>query len=134
MNKKGQSILSEYVMIFFVVIAAIVAMSTLVQRGLEARLHDARNFVVNSVKKVCDTNCLEATGTTIPYEYEPYYAQMLADTQHNEETNDESTTGNAVALGAVYLKLTDDETKTISTSKQLPPGCADGVKPKPPYC
>ena len=40
MNKKGQSVFSEYVMIFFVVIAAAVAMTTFVQRSFEARLHD----------------------------------------------------------------------------------------------
>ena len=60
MNNKGQSILSEYVMIFFVVIAAAVAMTIFVQRGFEARIHDARNFMINSVinSSVCDANCL----------------------------------------------------------------------------
>ncbi len=77
MNNKGQAVLSEYVMIFFVVIAALVAMTTFVQRGFEARIHDARNFMINAVinSSVCDANCLAATGGNISYEYEPYYLQ-----------------------------------------------------------
>ncbi len=131
MNNKGQAILSEYVMIFFVVIAAAVAMTTFIQRGFEARVHDARNFMINSVinSGACDANCLRATGAAgnqIPYEYEPYYAQMLSDVGHNEEENAEATAGNAQVIGAIYTKSLNEETKTISTSSQLPPGCANG--------
>ena len=139
MDNKGQAILSEYVMIFFVVIAAVAAMTTFVQRGFEARVHDARNFMVNSVVNsgACDANCLSATGASgnqIPYEYEPYYAQMLADVGHSEQVNAGATTGKAEVIGAVYTKSLNEETNTISTSKQLPPECADGVNPKPSWC
>ena len=131
MNNKGQAVLSEYVMIFFVVIAAAVAMTTFVQRGFEARLHDARNFMVNSVVNsgACDANCLKATGAAgnqIPYEYEPYYAQMLSNVGHNERVNTGATTGNAQVMGAVYTKSTNEATATNSASYQLPPGCVNG--------
>jgi len=139
MNNKGQAILSEYVMIFFVVIAAAVAMSTFVQRSFEARIHDARNFMVSAVTNsgACDANCLKATGAAggqIPFEYEPYYAQMLSDVAHNEDVKAGATTGNPQSLGAVYTKSSNEQTKIISTSTQLPPGCADGVSPKPSWC
>ena len=134
MNNKGQSILSEHVMVFFIVVAALVAMTTFVQRGLQARIHDARNFMVNSVNSVCDANCLAATGGKIANEYEPYYAQMLSDQVHNEETNLSATQGNAQVLGAIYFKTSKESTKIISTSVQLPPGCADGANPKPANC
>ena len=67
MNNKGQTILSEYVMIFFVVIAAAVAMTVFVQRGLEARIHDARNFMITTVTNsgACDANCLNAAGAPV---------------------------------------------------------------------
>ena len=139
MNNKGQAVLSEYVMIFFVVIAAVAAMTVFVQRGFEARLHDARNFMVNSVvaSGACDANCLKAAGATdnrIPYEYEPYYAQMLSDVSRNEQQNSGATTGNPQSLDTIYTKSMNDATATISTSNQLPPGCADGTNPKPAYC
>ena len=75
MNNKGQTILSEYVMIFFVVIAAAVAMTVFVQRGFEARIHDARNFMIirwSTAASVTPIVC-NATGGNISYEYEPYY-------------------------------------------------------------
>jgi len=139
MNKKGQAVLSEYVMIFFVVIAAIVAMTVFVQRSLQGRIHDARNYMIDSVTNTgaCDANCLLATGATtnqIPYQYEPYYAQVLSDTEHNEALNSGMTNGQAAAIGAVYTKGFSDTSKTIATSVQLPSECADGVNPKPAYC
>jgi len=131
MNNKGQAVLSEYVMIFFVVIAAAAAMTTFIQRGFEARIHDTRNFMINSVinSGACDANCLKAAGAAgnqIPYEYEPYYAQMLSDVQHNEAENTGATTGNAQVMGAVYTRSLNEATKIISTSSQLPPKCANG--------
>ena len=137
MNKKGQTILSEYVMIFFVVIAAVVAMTSFVQRGFQARIHDARNFMVDSVTNsgACDANCLRAAGVTgnqIPYEYEPYYAQMLASVSNNTNETAGTTTGNAQVIGAVYTKSTNEAATTVSTSNQLPAACA-GANP-PSWC
>ena len=128
MNKKGQAIMSEFGMILFIVIAAIVAMSTFVQRSFEARLHDERNFMVDSLVNsgACDANCLQATGNKISHEYEPYYAMMLSDVTHNEDTNMGSTNGSAEAIGAIYTKATNENTKTSSNSVQLPPQCANG--------
>ncbi len=134
MGKKGQAVLSEHVMVFFMVIAAIVGVTTLVQRGLEARIHDARNFVVDSVNSVCDADCQAAAGNAVRYEYEPYYSQMLSDVQHNEENDLGTTRGNSEVIGAIYYKNDSGSTKTISTSVQLPPQCADGTGPKPAYC
>ena len=128
MNNKGQAVLSEYVMIFFVVIAVAVAMTVFLQRGFEARIHDARNFMINSVmnNEVCDINCVQAAGGNIHYEYEPYYAQTISETGHNEQERTGATTGNPQALGAVYIKSTNEATTTNSTSYQLPAGCVNG--------
>ncbi len=129
MNNKGQAVLLEYVMIFFVVIAAAVAMTTFVQRGIEARVHDARNFMIDAVinNSVCDANCMQAAGGDISYEYEPYYAQMLSDVAHKSQENAGATTSSVNwSIGAVYTKATNEQTNTISTSTQLPPECANG--------
>jgi hypothetical protein len=126
MNNKGQSILVEYVTIFFVVIAGLVAMTAFVQRSLEARVHDGRNFMIASAVNACDANCLQATGGKIAYEYEPYYMQMTADVQRNEQENSGQTTGNPAVLGAVYMKASNVATQTISNSVQRPSECANG--------
>lgn len=127
MNNKGQSILSEYVMIFFVVIAAATAMTTYLQRGFEARIHDARNFAVSSVisSNACDANCLQATGGSIAHEYEPYYTVTGAIVGQNAQDTVALTPGSAQETGSKYVKSSKEATQTIANSIQLP-ACADG--------
>lgn len=127
MNNKGQAILAEYVMILFVVIAALVAMSTFVQRGFEARIHDAKNFMINAVtnSSVCDADCLAATGGNIAYEYEPYYSVQLSGVQSNSEERAGATSGNALAFGAKYYNSISEDTRTNTAGCQLPAECAD---------
>ena len=129
MNKKGQSVFSEYVMIFFVAIACLIAMTAFVRRSIQARIHDANNFMINAVanSQVCDANCLMATGGKISPEYEPYYQQVVSDVQQNIQEKKGETTGNPAALGAVYLKSVSGGTQAITNSNQLPPECADGA-------
>jgi len=130
MNNKGQSVISEYVMIFFVVIAAAVAMTVFVQRSFEARVHDARNFLINSANSACDANCLQATGgTSIPYEYEPYYQQSAAIAGKYENDAKGEWPGNAQVIGVIYKRSTNEQNNVVSTSNQLPPVCAG----PPPY-
>ena len=134
MNNKGQTILSEYVLIFFVVIAALTALTVFVQRGLEARIHDARNFMVNSVinSGACDANCMQATGGNIFYEYEPYYELMLSNAQHNDKNTSTATNGAAISIGAIYTKYLNEDTNGVSTSIQAAP-CAS-ANPVPLWC
>jgi predicted small secreted protein len=132
MNNKGQSIFSEYVMIFFVVIAAGVAMTAFVQRSFEARIHDARNLLIQTVNSACDANCMNATGGNIAYEYEPYYQQYTATVQNYQKDSSGTTQGNSQVLGAIYIRTVNGEASTSSVSYQLPPACSG---PNPPaYC
>jgi hypothetical protein len=130
MNKKGQAILSEYVMVFFVVIAAAVAMTLFVQRALEARIHDARDFMIDSVTNsgACDANCLNAAGLTgnqIPYEYEPYYSVAISNSQQNQQDFTSAQPGSAQAIGAIYNRSLSDNSQAGSFDCQLPPECAN---------
>ncbi|MBF0571203.1 MAG: hypothetical protein HQL12_04965 [Candidatus Omnitrophica bacterium] len=136
MNNKGQAVMAEYVMIFFVTIAALTGMTTLIQRSLQARIHEGRNFLIASVanSSVCDVNCLAATGGSIAYEYEPYYSQVVSDVAHNGQENAVATKGSPQAIGAIYLKSLNDRVQTVTNSVQLSPGCADGASPRPSYC
>jgi hypothetical protein len=136
MNNKGQSVVSEYVTTFFIVIAAVVAITVYTQRALEARIHDARNYMIDAVinNAVCDANCMLATGNTISHEYEPYYTQTISDVSQNQQDNSSTAQGNPQVIGVIYRKSLYENTNAISTSTQLPPGCADGANPKPAYC
>jgi len=139
MNNKGQAILSEYVMVFFVVIAAAVALTTFVQRSYQARIHDARNFMIDTLTNsgACDANCLSAAGITgnqIPYEYEPYYSVSLSDIQQNQQDRTSTASGNAQVIGAIYNKSLNENSQTNSFDCQLPPECADPNNMSQPEC
>jgi len=133
MNNKGQSVFSEYVMILFVVIAALVAITGFVQRGLQARIHDARNYMINGVINACDANCTMAAGDAIAYEYEPYYQQELSFVQQNSMDTAGETPGNRQVFGAVYSQAVNESTSAVTTSYQLPSLCA-GTGSRPAYC
>jgi len=127
MNNKGQSILSEYVMIFFVVIAAATAMTVFVQRAFEARVHDAKDYAIDSLTSsgACDANCLQATGGNIAHEYEPYYTASVASVLQNQQEGTGLTPGNAQITGTIFNKATSEKTGTIGYSCQLPAECAN---------
>jgi len=125
-SHSGQSILSEQMMIFFIVIGVVVAVTVYVQRTFKARIHDAQDFMINSVadNNVCDANCLMATGNKISNEYEPYYQQLTAQSQMQREQDLTAAQGNANVIGAVYRKFFNQEIQTSSFSNQLPPELA----------
>jgi len=121
-SQSGQSILSEHTVVFFIVIAAVVAITAYVQRSFEARIHDARNFAIDTVtnSNVCDANCLMATGGVIKHEYEPYYTQMASTSQQNQEQSFTATSGNAQVIGAIYGKFDKESTQANAVTNQLP--------------
>lgn len=134
MDNKGQSVMSEYVMVFFLVIGALVAITVFVQRALEARMHDARNYMINAITDsgACNANCVAAAGGNIFYEYEPYYAVSIADARRNASDTMGTTSGNPQSIGAVYTKQVRESTSSNSISDQLPP-CAS-MNPVPLWC
>lgn len=117
--------MSEYVMIFFIVIAGAVALTVFVQRGFEARIHDARDFMIDSLvsSNACDSNCMQAAGGNVYYEYEPYYSLAFSNAQHGGQDSTAATSGNAMVIGAIYTKTLNEDSNTATTSSQLPP-CA----------
>jgi len=62
-NRKAQNT-AEYALLIALVVAAVIAMQTYAQRALQARVHDASNFMETQ------SNTL---GTS--QQYEPYYMQ-----------------------------------------------------------
>jgi hypothetical protein len=131
-GRQGQSIAPGYVLTFFLVISAIVAMSVYVQRTMQARIYDTRNHMVGSVDDVCDENCRKAAGVSdkvlengdtvngqIPVEYEPYYTQVEASTQRNSDNKTRILASKGRA--GIYNKEIDEHNEMTTTSVQLPP-------------
>lgn len=72
--------MGQYALVFFVVIAAVTAMTIYVRRGLQGRIRDARTHMIDTIKTRADIG-------DIPLAYEPYYINRESNrlaTQHEE--------------------------------------------------
>ncbi len=118
-NNKGQGSLPEYVVTFFVVVAAGVAMTTYIQRSLQAKIRDSRDYMRDIASKECDANCQTAAGIKIgkiPREYEPYYSKADSQAERNSEVK-----AALVPRDKIFMKKTSDNSEVDTSSKQFPP-------------
>ncbi len=109
-TNRGQATIAEYVVIFFLVIGAIVAMSTYVQRTLQGRIHDGRNYMIREAAKAHQGN--------IHYEYEPYYGYVGSNIARSSDDTSRLLEG----LGTgIYRKSLNQTVITNTISQQAPP-------------
>lgn len=119
---KGQAILPEHVITFFVLMGAIIAMSAYVQRALQARTRDARNFAMDMAAQGCSSvgsGCLAAAGGavvngTFVKEYEPYYGRSTSIVTRTQDAQ-------KGMVGGDFVRNTTDQTQVVTQSGQLPP-------------
>ena len=127
-GNKGQSSLPEYVVTFFIVIATVVAMTVYIQRSLQAKTKDARDYMVGLAAGECGPDCRAAAGISgsgIPREYEPYYGRVDSRTSRNSSVS-ANLIGGTDRTDRQFYKNTEETVETTSTSSQLPPGAAAG--------
>ena len=130
--RKGQMVVSEYVLLFFVVVAGVSAMALFVQRGLQSRSRDAKIYMVDLAAKACEqatqvngVDCLGATGVNteqtnkLAYEYEPYYG--LSSSKVRNDSADKKTLDESSTWGKDFAT----STKINSQSAQKPPKYGD---------
>lgn len=120
LSERGQTSLPEYVLLLFIVIAFATAITVYAQRGLQARIVDARNYAVNQARSECGPNCMKATGDYIGREYEPYYGHIESRTDRATEDLS-SIEGGVSKKEGIYRKMTDIATSTNTVSWQKPP-------------
>ncbi|MCB9771499.1 MAG: hypothetical protein H6754_02990 [Candidatus Omnitrophica bacterium] len=119
-NKNGQGASVEYAVVFFLVVAGVVGMSTYVKRGVQARIHGARNYAwtqVNSVYSETHPNAV------LPVEYEPYYSRTTTDRDEYSVTNEEYTSW--PGHEGKYQTGISSVITTSGTSITAPPGQAE---------
>lgn len=125
-TRRGQMITSEYVLLFFIAVAAISAMTVMVQRGLQARQRDARFYMHALASEGCSqatqggVDCMGTAMATADrvekyYQYEPYYgnsqAQVLRSGADKAIVNEDGTWG----------KYFSHYTESVSDSRQKAP-------------
>ena len=111
-------VISEYAILFFLVIAVLTAMTGYLRRVLQARIWDARNTMLNTLANVYYSDPGNPTSYNMTYEYEPYYTETSS-----TNTNDSVSTERLSAGGTTGV-FNKDFTTTITgqtLSQQLPP-------------
>jgi len=95
-NKKAQNT-AEYALLIALVVAGVIAMQTYAQRALQARVHDASQFMASQTG-------IDGMGNTT--QYEPYYLQSNYVSQ--------STSNEAKTLGTNEVAANSEEARQRS--------------------
>jgi hypothetical protein len=122
-NHRGQATVMEYVMMFFLVSALMAAMSLYVKRAVQARMRDARRYMVLQVNAVYTGNI--ALGN-LTLGYEPYYLDSV--TYRSQDTDDTlSLIGSTLptASSGIFQAEYDEVTRSRVFSNTAPPRNAD---------
>ena len=113
-NQRGQAVVGEYALVIFLVLAVITTMTIYFKRGIQARIHDARDYMVDEVR----TRSAGSFDGDLYKEYEPYYletdATITRDLSHMTNILPGATSG-------IFRKTIDDTTAVQVQSETLPP-------------
>jgi hypothetical protein len=111
LSNRGQASMSEYLVVFFLVVGAIIAMTAYIQRALQSRIHDARDYMIEEAAK--------AHEAPIRTEYEPYYGYVDS-TVSRQQSDTTALVGPAGGTG-IFRKQVDQEVASNSISQQAAP-------------
>ncbi|MBU0468631.1 MAG: hypothetical protein KKF78_06555 [Candidatus Omnitrophica bacterium] len=117
-NNKAQAVMGEYVIVFFVAIGVITAMSTYFQRVVQGRIYDARDSMVRLTRN-------QSAGFfngNIFFHYEPYYQNTDSETYRSLRSRTSLAEG---GTSGVYRMEYDDLSRIMTTSVTKPPREAD---------
>ncbi len=122
-NKRAQAVMGEYVLVIFLVIASMVAMTIFFKRAVQARIHDARDYMVGEVRErtraVFDGNLYK--------EYEPYYGNTDAIVVRDSAQTSKLWGGGS---SGVYRKDVNEAIQVRVLSETAPPRDFDLTTPK----
>ena len=114
LNKRGQAVFGEYVIVIFVVVTVTFAMTVYVRRTLQGRIYDARQTMLRTVRA-------EYNGV-LYREYEPYYGFRNATIDQYSNPTTRLLEG---GTSGIFREDTNDRTEVKSYTEQKPPKDAD---------
>jgi len=114
--EKGQSFV-EYSLFLILVSAGIFAMTYLIQRGLQGKISDTKNYMMGTVARVAQDT---AAAGVVYEEYEPYYVETNATI--SQESFEDVRLRKGGHLQGVYSQAVNQVSSSTSSSYQLPPG------------
>ena len=113
-NRQAQAVMGEYVLVIFMVLAVIVAMTVYFKRAVQARLHDARDYMVNDVRQ----RTAGSYDGELYLHYEPYYTNTIATVVRDASSTTRILPG---ASSGIFRKVIDETTSVQVNSETAPP-------------
>jgi hypothetical protein len=117
-NNKAQAITSEYVLVLFLVVGMMTAMTIYFKRAIQARIRDARTTMINTVL----VRAANHYNGMLFYEYEPYYANTTSAIFRDTVSETRVLQGKS---SGIFNKIIDEQTAVQTMSEIAPPKDAD---------
>ena len=115
-------VISEYAILFFLVIAVLTGMTAYLRRVLQARVWDARNTMMNTLANTYYSDPSNPSSYNMLYEYEPYYIQTSSVNANDSVSTDRLSAGGTTG---VFNKEFTSTVTGQTLSQQLPPANAN---------
>ncbi len=109
--------MGEYVLVFFLAIGMVTAMTIYFKRAIQARIYDARNTMLNMVISRAQVSYNTDLGNIIQIGYEPYYSNTVSTVVRQESTRTNLLPGGTTGI----FSKTIDEMTTIRTQSEAAP-------------
>jgi len=117
-NKNAQVVMSEYVLVFFVIVGVMTTMTIFFRRAIQARIYDARNTMIKTVA------IQGGAGNDVKFEYEPYYLNTDTTITRRERTEKKLLRSLSLSSG-IAEKNINEITAAQVISVTAPPQEAD---------
>jgi hypothetical protein len=117
-QQNAQAVMGEYALIFFMIVAAMTAITIYFRRAVQARIFSARNTMLNVVINRTRGYYGDAVYNTLQIAYEPYYMNTVTTVVHTLDTETNLLPG---ATTGISRKTSDEFTQTRTRSETAPP-------------
>ena len=121
-DQMAQAVMGEYMVVIFLVLTMIVAMTIYFKRAVQARIHDARDYMVGEVRVRTQG---EFDGNLYK-EYEPYYSNVAALVARDADYTTQILPG---ASSGIFQKIVNETTGVQAISQTAPPKDFDLTTP-----
>ena len=116
-DNKAQAIAGEYLLVMFLVVGMVGAMTLYFRRALQARIHDARYGMITTVQDRAGSVSANFVGN-LYRAYEPYYANAMS------TVNQQLQSTTRLSEGGYFRKEYNDYVRVESFSVTAPPANA----------
>jgi len=116
-NRNAQAVMGEYVVVIFLVMAVLTGMTVYFKRAVQARIYDARNYMIGEVR----VRTAGLFNGNLYKEYEPYYANVASTLYRTMDDRTTLMSSGPAASSGIFRKVYNEETAARSNSLTLPP-------------